>query len=195
MSKHKIEKKRERALSPDEISWRQSVDEISNIMLNDFNYCASLFRQLVLLKKGDTNFDLNQIVNEGWNGVMKFDTKSITSAFPLILQDPFEDKTIVKRVENEIASTIRTAQKQKVSENNILHILLDWYLENVYFVPVAHPLNPSLVIIPALNTLKDKTKGWPTSSELLQSVQSWLKGKVDPFAYLLSFELILYARF
>jgi len=190
-SKKLIEEHKKQLLSHDEISWQPAANEISATMLKDFIYCSSLFQQLVFLNKTD---NLAQITDNAWNGVMKPDLGSVISEMPLLLRDPFENKAIINRIKEKVAETIRIEENKQVNFENILHMLFDWYLENLYFVPVAPPLNPASVIISALNTVQGKISGRLANQKLLKSVQSWLKDKFDPFAHLMAFELILYAR-
>jgi tetratricopeptide (TPR) repeat protein len=191
-TKQIIKQGRDRVKSPDALSWQSEASKIARVLLADFTYSRSLFTQLVLMKKPD--IEVNQLVNEAWNSVMIPDLGSVISKMPLLLADPFESKQLTQRIEESVANTIRTTLSQQIGTKNLLHVLFDWYLDNVYFVPVSSPLNPSSFLISAWKGIKDKEFGVPTSFEIFTSAKSWVKGKTDPFAYLMVMELILYAR-
>lgn len=191
-SKQVIKQKYDRISAPDALSWQSESSKVSRVLLADFSYSKSLFSQLILLKKPDV--EISKLVNEAWTSVMLPDLGSMTSKMPLLLDAPFVGNSLIQRVEESIANKIRATLSQELKAKNLLHELLDWYLDNVYFVPVSPPLNPASIIISAWENIIDKNLVTPISIEIFTSTKSWVKGKTDPLAYLIALELILYAR-
>ncbi|MGA2824293.1 MAG: hypothetical protein ABSE72_12305, partial [Bacteroidales bacterium] len=173
-------------LSDDAYLWRPASYNTSLALLKDFKYSLNIFTQLCLSEFPG----LEMAINEVWNHTLKPLLDTVIEEMPLLIQDPFESDSIISRVKDGIS------RKDLVfpDKQTALSDKLDWYLENVYFIPVASPLNP-WSIIQSISELTIKQYGESYSSvELLHAIQEWVKDKSDPLAHLMALELILCAR-
>lgn len=161
----------------------------SQALITDFRYAYGLFTQMIGAVSIITNPD--QALNELWESLTNPDVTTVFQDIPFILQDPFEKMAIGERAQKQITDEIFAKHNDHV---DLLTYAFDWYFENMYFIPVAPPLNPwniiNLVVAnPTINKQHD------SSSLIYNAARNWLKSKEDdPFANLMVLDLVLNAR-
>lgn len=158
-------------------------------LLKDFRYTRSLFSQM--------SFAIPMIniseedINEIWENLIKPDLKTVLEDLPSILKTPSETNTFTLNIEKIIAGDAVLAIGEA---DDLLPHLFDWYLENLFFIPLASPFNPWQVISKII--AGDKVHSRPNSSSVsYHATKKWLaKNNSDPLAYLMALDIILNAR-
>ena len=161
--------------------WQTPAKEIRDTLLKDFLYIQYWFRQLVKSPISDKN--KQEFFNIAINNALEPNLESIYSNLPLLLKDPFNMEDIEARI------------KKELEKLNSLDEFLDWYLENVYFIPyVANNEVYSMfkdIKIKKSNILINKN----IENYNLEIIKKWFnKVKEDHFARLLILEFVLGMR-
>lgn len=158
-------------------------------LIKDFRYAYGLFTQVIGAVSIITNPD--DALNELWESLTEPDLKTVLQDIPMVLQEPFDKKAILERIEKQFIDD--TFSKHE-DGGDLLFQIFDWYFDNLYFIPVAPPLNPwkiinHVILTPAAN------KQYNSSKLIYFAARDWLKNKKDdPFANLMVLDLILNAR-
>lgn len=158
-------------------------------LIKDFRYAYGLFTQIIGAGSAIRNAD--EALNELWESLTEPDLKTVFDDMPFILKEPFEQKALLEQVGKKVIDETFSPHEVGV---DILSYLFDWYFENIYFIPVAPPLNPwkiinHVIINPAIN------KQYNSSKLIYYATRDWLKNKDDdPLANLMALDLILNAR-
>lgn len=168
-------------LSDKHFIWQTPTKELHNTLLGDFLYIQDWFRQLGKEPISDKN--KQEFLNIAINRALEPNLKTIYSNLPLLLEDPFKMEDIEVRIKKE---------SEKLDS---LEEFLDWYLENVYFIPyVANNEIYNIfkdVEIKKLNILPKRN----IKDYNLEIIKKWLnKVKEDHFARLLVLEFVLGMR-
>ncbi len=198
-TKKSIQEKSDSVGSNQEAVWRIAASEISYLLLKDFRYVRSLFDQFIQPSSAQMPQKIvTDLVNKAWAHVMTPNLATVIDDLPLLLQDLPEKIGVFWRIDSGFKEYLAS------SENPVpLRDFLDWYLSNVYFIPVAGPLNPWRLLTHVFGLSEDrqvsssdpaKSRSSIASTEVLKHVQEWLKEKEDPLAHLLALDLILCAR-
>jgi len=168
-------------LSDKHFIWQTPTKELHNTLLEDFLYIQYWFRQLVKAPISEKN--KQEFLNIAINRALEPNLKTIYSNLPLLLEDPFTMEDIEARI------------KKQLEKLNNLDEFLDWYLENVYFIPYVADNE----VYSMFKDIKRKTsnKLIKENAEVynLEIIKKWLnKVKEDHFARLLTLEFILCMR-
>ncbi len=184
-TKQLVEKKSKEIQSGDLSVWHPAANEMSYIISKDFYYALSFFGQALKVYPPD-----NELISEAWKYVMTPDTESVLSEMPLLIDGALDEEPLKQRIEKK-------SIEKGLSEEEPMQSLLNWYLKNIYFIPVALPLNPWQIITHTFPFYEKKTNNrmeGVTSLDILHTVKKWIKEKEDPFAFLMAIELVLNAR-
>jgi len=153
-------------LSDKHFIWQTPTKEIRNTLLKDFLYIQYWFRQLVKSPISDRN--KQEFFNVAINSALEPNLESVYNNLPVLMENPFKMEDIEVRIRKE---------SEKL---NSLDEFLDWYLENVYFIPYV--ANNEIY-----NMFKD--------IDYLKIIKKWFnKVKEDHFARLLVLEFVLSMR-
>ncbi|MHA1659706.1 MAG: SIR2 family protein [Promethearchaeota archaeon] len=176
-----IRARKNEVLSDKHFIWQTPTKELHNTLLGDFLYIQDWFRQLGKAPISDKN--KQEFLNIAINRALEPNLKTIYSNLPLLLEDPFKMKDIEARI------------KKELEKLNSLDEFLDWYLENVYFIPYVADNE----VYSMFKDIKMKKSNILTKRNIkrynLEIIKKWLnKVKEDHFARLLILELVLGMR-
>lgn len=182
-TKQLVQEKVDAISSGDRTVWHPASGEISNALMKDFLYAHSLFNQIQHIPLED-----DKLLNEAWKGTLCPDLETVLNELPIILQKPLEQTAIIHRVEDEIRKLPELKKVLGIKE------ILDWYLKEIFFIPVSFPLNPWEIIKHAISIckLEDYVS---RSTDVLNTIKEWVNANEDPLAYLMALEIILNIRF
>jgi tetratricopeptide (TPR) repeat protein len=194
-TKEFLEQRKEDLFSGNTQVWLPAAMEISDVLLNDYYYARSLFLEVDGLPVPDED-----LINLAWKQILKPGLDSILDKMPILIDGDLYVDAIKERISTGIIS--RFDHKSDAIKDN-LRSMIEWYLDNIYFIPVAPPLNLSQIIIDyfkindrkeAVNdNLSVSLKG-PSSTEILEVITDWIYKSGDPLAYMIAIELVLIAR-
>ena len=182
-TKQIVKKKTDAISSGDRIVWQPASGEICNALLKDFLYAHSLFKQIMCLSLDD-----NELFGKAWKGTLCPDLETVLNDLPIILQEPLEKTSIIRRVKGEISKL----SGDDINKLSGLSEILDWYLKEIFFIPVSFPLNPWEIIKHVLSVYE---KNGPRNVDILHTIKEWINVNEDPLAYLMVFEIALNIRF
>jgi hypothetical protein len=176
-----IRTRKNEVLSDKHFIWQTPTKELHNTLLGDFLYIQDWFRQLGKASISDKN--KQEFLNIAINRALEPNLKTIYSNLPLLLEDPFKMKDIEARI------------KKELEKLNSLDEFLDWYLENVYFIPYVADNE----VYSMFKDIKMKKSNILTKRNIkrynLEIIKKWLnKVKEDHFARLLILEFVLSMR-
>ena len=176
-----IQNRLNEVLSDKHFIWQTPTKELHNTLLGDFLYIQDWFRQLGKAPISDKN--KQEFLNIAINRALEPNLKTIYSNLPLLLEDPFKMKDIEARI------------KRELEKLNSLDEFLDWYLENVYFIPYVvdnevYSMFKDIEMKKSNILIKENIEDYN-----LEIIKKWLnKVKEDHFARLLILELVLSMR-
>lgn len=195
-TKKLIRQKSEGIGSSKEAVWKIASNETRYALLKDFHYTRALFDQFIQPSLTQLPEKLTMdLTNEAWTNVTTPDLATVLDELPLLLrmlQNRFEKTAAIGRIVSELTEFLGSAERQVTLSDS-----LDWYLKNVYFIPIAKPLNPWDLIVQAFQLSGDQR--FPSlvpiaKVEVLRHVREWLKDKTNPLAHLMALDLTLCAR-
>lgn len=176
-----IRTRKNEVLSDKHFIWQTPTKELHDTLLGDFLYIQDWFRQLGQAPISDKN--KQEFLNIAINRVLEPNLESIYGNLPLLLKDPFNMEDIEARI------------KKELEKLNSLDEFLDWYLENVYFIPYV----ANNEVYSMFKDIKIKKSNILISKNIenynLEIIKKWLnKVKEDHFARLLILEFVLGMR-
>lgn len=173
-SKNIIKEKKEDILSIKSFEWNYQSKEVQNMLLKDFCYLQHWLKQL-----GDNRItEKNRLdfFNVALSKALDPNIETVFSNLPFLIRKAINTKDIY----------IKTITQAK--NINEIHLFLDWYLDNVCFVP--YNSKNSIYQILKSNNYEASHKGLT-----LECVKQWFSiKKEDPLAWLITLELVLSLR-
>jgi len=189
-TKEEIEKRLESVISGDTFVWLPASREISDILLKDFFYTNSLFKQSLFLPSEE-----GELVNLAWKHVLAPNIKTVLDNTSLLIKASLKEDSIDSIEQLIKKGIIEDVMAENKSHQDLVINTLNWYLSNIYFLPVAPPLNPWRLISHTLHHFVSSEKIEIRQTDILESVKKWRKkNEEDPLASLMSLEIVLNAR-
>lgn len=190
----KFIKKKELAISDGKASiWRPAASETSGILLKDFAYACSLFQEAWALQTPQHSW-----MDMAWNGLLHPNLDTVLAEAPEYVQPLRLKNTGVEGVQNKLIQETSAKAGKNIPMAHRLLKSLDWYLENLGFIPLGPPFDPWKVIggifLEKDNALADEAEEF--YSILPRTISEWLdKNKEDYLAYVIGMQTILKARY
>ena len=176
-----VEKKAENIKSNNPALWRPAAEEASHVILKDFSYASSLFAKAMPLTPPRQDW-----VGAAWKNVLQTDLDSVLSEIPGIISKGWSDKILQQKLRGEVSFGI----KEENDYTTIMSNTLDWYMNEIGFVPFEHPFDFWNIIGESLFS-----KVYESNSERVwHEVEKWIESKQDPLAYLVALQVVLNAR-
>lgn len=174
-TRKELSKNIEAIVSEDLKAWSAAA----NLIYSDFLYTKLLFKNLFTgMPKLDNPEAQNNLIKSAWNNLLSPNVESILSQMPYMISADIKEEATVKEL-------IDKAKKETKVDN--IESILDWYLENVYFLPVDQLCAPSK-IIPIL------FKENHIASFDLDQLKSWVDKNDDPLSFVMVLEILLMVR-
>jgi len=176
-----IQDRLNKILSDKHFIWQTTIKEIRDTLLKDFLYIQYWFQQLITSSISDKN--RQEFLNIAINSALEPNLESIYSNLPLLIEDPFKMEDIEAKI------------KKESEKFNSVEEFLDWYLENVYFIPYiadneVYNMFKEIQIKKSNSLIKRNIEDYN-----LGIIKKWLnKVKEDHFARLLVLEFVLGMR-
>jgi len=154
--------------------WPLPAKDICDALLRDFLYAQHMLHQLSDQRISDR--DRQSFIRMALKSALGPNIETILSNLPLLLEEPFDKDSINKRID------------KKIQENADLESFLNWYLENVYFVPYYSQKS-------IYARLTETIKGI-SCQQILEITKRWVEKikNEDHLAWLLALEIVLSAR-
>jgi hypothetical protein len=169
LTKRKIEKLKDRMISATTAYRQDASEEAAKLLLKDFQYVKFFIKELKEKR-------FKEWPPETLKAILTPDLLTVTLKPPLLIKEKLEIKAITLQIREEI---------NKASD---LNAFLDWFLEECYFVPLGHPLNPWEFVKEFIGKRKI------SCHEALYFLKKWIKANHHPLAYLMALEIVLSLR-
>ena len=190
VSKQFIEKKAKDIESDVHNIWYPAANEASYTLQKDFFYSQRLFREVMYISPPNKQFiDISppnkELIDFAQKHIFTPNLDSVLSDLPVLLNGSLIQESIKQRIEEGI-STKMLGKLELYPET--LKDILEWYMENIYFVPVTYPFNPWKVISKQLRLCEEAGLSGTT---IFHALKEWLNSSEDLLAYLVALEMIL----
>ncbi len=169
LTKSKIENLKERMISAPAAYRQEASEEAAKLLLKDFYYVKACI----------TKLKEKQFM--GWrqellDALLTPDLLTVTWKSPLLINENLALKVIELRI------------REQINNASYLNTFLDWFLEECYFVPLGHPLNPWEFVREFIRKRKMSCR------EALYFLKKWVEANRHPMAYLMALDIVLSLR-